>query len=77
MPCPAGATVRSASITRRDALDLIDKITARGAEIQANRTLARLRALFNWAIEKDRLGESPGRPNEAADQGTAARPRAD
>ena len=48
-----------ASISRRDALDLIDRITARGAEIQANRTLARLRALFNWAIEKDRLNESP------------------
>jgi integrase len=40
-------------------LDLIDRIAARGAEIQANRTLARLRALFNWAIEKDRLATSP------------------
>jgi integrase len=48
-----------ASITRRDALDLIDGIVARGAEVQANRTLARLRALFNWAIEKDRLARSP------------------
>ena len=48
-----------ATITRRDALDLIDGIAARGAEIQANRTLTRLRALFNWAIEKDRLAESP------------------
>jgi len=46
-------------ISRRDVLDLIDAITARGAEIQANRTLTRLRALFNWAIEKDRLAESP------------------
>ena len=48
-----------ASITRRDALDLIDGIIARGAEVQANRTLARLRALFNWAIEKDRVTASP------------------
>jgi integrase len=48
-----------ASITRRDVLDLIDGIIAREAEIQANRTLARLRALFNWAIEKDRLAVSP------------------
>src|SRR5438067_8662794 len=48
-----------ASITRRDVIELIDGIIARGAEIQANRTLARLRALFNWAIEKDRLSASP------------------
>ena len=31
----------------------------RGAEVHANRTLARLRALFNWAVEKDRLSTSP------------------
>jgi integrase len=48
-----------ASITRRDVFDLIDGIIARGAEVQANRTLARLRALFNWAIEKDRVAASP------------------
>jgi integrase len=48
-----------ASISRRDVLDLIDGIIARGAEVQANRTLARLRALFNWAIEKDRVATSP------------------
>jgi integrase len=48
-----------ASISRRDVLDLIDSIIERGAEIQANRTLARLRAMFNWAIEKHRLGASP------------------
>jgi integrase len=48
-----------ASITRRDVLDLIDGIVARGSEVQANRTLARLRALFNWAIEKDRVTASP------------------
>jgi len=48
-----------ASISRRDVLDLIDGIIARGAEVQANRTLARLRALFNWAIEKDRVDVSP------------------
>jgi integrase len=48
-----------ASISRRDVLDLIDGIIARGAEVQANRTLGRLRALFNWAIEKDRVAASP------------------
>ena len=48
-----------ASITRREVIDLIDGIVARGVGIQANRTLARLRALFNWAVEKDRISASP------------------
>jgi integrase len=48
-----------ASISRRDAINLIDGLVERGVEIQANRTLARLRALFNWAIEKDRISASP------------------
>src|SRR5262249_37660643 len=48
-----------ASISRRNVLDLIDGIIGRGAEVQANRTLARIRALFNWAMEKDRVAASP------------------
>lgn len=46
-------------ITRRDVIGLIDGIASRGAEVQANRVLARLKALFNWAVEKDRLKLSP------------------
>src|SRR5262249_36173442 len=48
-----------ATIGRRDIIDLIDVIIARGARVQANRTLAWLRALFNWAIEKEHLAVSP------------------
>ena len=48
-----------ASINRRDVIGLIDGIVQRGAEVQANRTLARLRAFFNWAIAKDRVAVSP------------------
>jgi integrase len=47
------------SITRRDVIALIDRIVQRGAEVQANRTLARLRAMFNWAVRKDHLPSSP------------------
>jgi integrase len=47
-----------ASISRRDVNDVIDAIVLR-AEVQANRTLAKLRALFNWAVEKDRISVSP------------------
>lgn len=48
-----------ATVNRRDAIDLIDGIVARGARVQANRTLAWLRALFNWAVDKERLAASP------------------
>jgi integrase len=47
------------SILRRDVSALIDKKAASGAEVQANRILARLRTLFGWAVEKDRI---PGNP---------------
>ena len=46
------------SITRRDVIDVIEKIATR-AEVQANRTLAKLKAVFNWAVEKDRITVSP------------------
>lgn len=48
-----------ASISRRDVIDLVDGIVERGAGVQANRTLTRLRALFDWAVEKERLAASP------------------
>src|SRR5262249_22424737 len=56
------STARVAASTRRlrsrDVIEVIDNIAKR-AEVQANRTLARLRALFNWAVGKDRLSSSP------------------
>jgi integrase len=48
-----------ASITRGAVIDLVDEIVERGAGVMANRTLARLRALFNWAVDKERLTASP------------------
>jgi integrase len=47
------------SIARRDVRELIDGIAKRGAEVQANRTLARLKTLFNWAVEQDIIPSSP------------------
>src|SRR5215472_444455 len=47
------------SITRRDVREIVDAIAERGAEIQANRTLARLKSLFNWAIAQDIITASP------------------
>jgi integrase len=47
------------SISRADVVRLLDAIVAAGAEIGANRTLAYLRALFNWAVKRGRLLSSP------------------
>jgi integrase len=47
------------SILRRDVSALIDRKAASGAEVQANRILARLRTLFGWVVEKDRLPANP------------------
>ena len=47
------------SITRRDIIELVDAKVASGAEVQANRILARLRTFFGWACEKDRITANP------------------
>jgi integrase len=47
------------SISRADVIRLLDAIVAAGAEIGANRSLAYLRALFNWAVKRGRLPSSP------------------
>jgi integrase len=56
---PAWRARPIASITRGDVNRIIDGIAGRGAEIQANRSLAYLRACFNWLVERGRLGGSP------------------
>jgi integrase len=56
---PAWGDKPIAGIAKRDVEALLDTIADRGAEVQANRTLARLRTLFNWAVEKDHLTDSP------------------
>jgi integrase len=47
------------SITKRDIVELLDKITDRGKGIMANRTLAAVRKLFNWAAGRDIIAASP------------------
>jgi integrase len=46
-------------ITRRDVIALLDHIVERGAPIQANRVLALIRKLYNWAISRDLLEHNP------------------
>jgi integrase len=46
-------------ISKRDVLDLLDAIVDDGRPVSANRTLATLRRLFNWSIERGIIERSP------------------
>jgi integrase len=46
-------------ISRRDILDVLDKVVDNGAPISANRTLAAVRKLFNWCVSRDIIAVSP------------------
>lgn len=48
-----------ADITRKDVHALLDGIVDRGSAIMANRTLAHLRRLCGWAVERDIIPSSP------------------
>lgn len=50
---------KAKDITRRDVILLLDKIKERGAPIAANRTLACIRRMFNFAMERDIIPVSP------------------
>jgi len=47
------------SITKRDVLELLDAMIARGAPVGANRTLSALKTAFGWAVKRDILRASP------------------
>ena len=50
---------RLSEIRRADVHELTDKIIDRGAAIYANRTLSWLKAMTNWAIEREIIEASP------------------
>ncbi|WP_138379457.1 tyrosine-type recombinase/integrase [Luteithermobacter gelatinilyticus] len=50
---PAIGRKKVRDIRRRDVLQILDGIIERGSPIQANRTLAAMRRMFNWAIGRD------------------------
>ena len=56
---PSWGERRLDEITRRDVIELLDAVVDRGAPVAANRTLAAVRKLFNWAVSRDVLGASP------------------
>jgi integrase len=47
------------TITRRDVLDVLDRVVDAGAPIEANRVLAATRKMFAWAVARDIIAASP------------------
>lgn len=56
---PAWGKRPIASITRRDVIDLLEKIDKERGPYMSNRTLAAIRRLFAWAVERDVIDASP------------------
>lgn len=56
---PTWGKRKAKDITRRDVIQLLDKIKERGSPIIANRTLACVRRMFNFAIKRALLDASP------------------
>lgn len=56
---PIWGARKAKDIKRRDVIKLLDGIAERGAPIQANRTLAVIRKMFNFAISRDIVDATP------------------
>lgn len=56
---PEWRTIKAKDISRRDVIELLDKVLERGAPIQANRLLALIRKIYNWAIGRDIVNFNP------------------
>ena len=56
---PAWSSRKAKDITRKDVIALLDRVVERGAPIGANRLLACIRRMYNWAISRDILPANP------------------
>jgi integrase len=56
---PHWGALEIGTIRKRDVIALVDGIADRGARTMANRTLAHVRRLFNWAASRDIIDASP------------------
>ncbi len=56
---PVIGRMAASKVTKRDLLDLLDTKVADGAPIGANRLLAMIRKLFNWAEDEALISTSP------------------
>jgi integrase len=56
---PQWGTTPIRDISRQDVNALLDEIAGRGALVQANRTLARLKTFYSWALDEDLIDNDP------------------
>ena len=56
---PAWKRLKAKEVTRRDIVVLLNSIVDRGSPIMANRTLATIRKMFNFAVEQSIVEASP------------------
>ena len=56
---PSLRDVKAKDVTRRQLRELVEAIAERGAPIQANRTLALVRTMFNFAIDREWIDANP------------------
>lgn len=56
---PGFGHIKAKDIRKKDIHTILDRVAARGAQTQANRTLALVRKMFNFAVERDILENSP------------------
>jgi integrase len=56
---PAWGGRKAHDIKRREVISLLDAVNERGAPIQANRSLALVRKMYNWAIGRDLVEANP------------------
>lgn len=56
---PSWGHRKAADITRREVIALLDEVAARGARIHANRVLALVSSIFNWAVAKEIVPATP------------------
>lgn len=56
---PTWKNIKANEIRRRDVLHVLDSVVERGAPVHANRVLALVRKLFNFAIQRDVVEVNP------------------
>ena len=56
---PAWDGLKAAEITHQDALDVLDGITARGADVMANQVLGVMKRPFGFGVERGVLTATP------------------
>ncbi len=52
-------TMKANTVTRRDVIHMLDRIVDRGARVQANRTLAVVKQMFQFAVERGIIDANP------------------